>query len=90
MARQLVSHVHVAGRVFAPGDKPAKEFADQITNPKAWGEEPEETPAPSAETEPTTTPAGEMVVDGSVSDNPPAAKKATAKRTAAKKTAAAS
>lgn len=35
-ARKLKAYVHVAGRVFAPGDVPPKEFADQITNPSAW------------------------------------------------------
>ena len=37
-ARKLVAYVHVDGHVFEPGDSPAKEYADQITNPKAWGE----------------------------------------------------
>lgn len=32
----LAAYVHVAGQVFKPGDSPDKEFADQITNPKAW------------------------------------------------------
>ena len=40
-ARVLAAFVHVGGKVFAPGDSPEKEFADQITNPKAWAEEPE-------------------------------------------------
>lgn len=37
-ARKLAAYVHVGGSVFAPGDRPEKEYADQITNPKAWGE----------------------------------------------------
>lgn len=37
-ARKLAAYVHVGGRVFAPGDTPPKEFADQITNPAAWGD----------------------------------------------------
>lgn len=34
--RVLAAHVVVGGRSFAPGESPEKEFADQITNPKAW------------------------------------------------------
>ncbi len=34
--KKLAAYVHVGGQVFAPGDTPPKEFADQITNPKAW------------------------------------------------------
>lgn len=39
-AKKLAAYVHVGGRVFAPGDSPEKEYADQITNPRAWGESP--------------------------------------------------
>jgi hypothetical protein len=35
----LASHVYVGGQVFKPGDSPAKEYADLITNPKAWAGE---------------------------------------------------
>ncbi|MET1061746.1 MAG: hypothetical protein ABWX71_02525 [Aeromicrobium sp.] len=33
----LASNVFVGGRLFLAGDSPEKEYADQITNPKAWG-----------------------------------------------------
>ncbi|WP_461021920.1 hypothetical protein, partial [Thalassiella azotivora] len=39
MGRRLARFVHVAGHSFAPGDEPPREFADQITNPKAWADE---------------------------------------------------
>lgn len=38
--RRLVSFVHVAGKVYGPGDDVPSEVADAITNPKAWGEQP--------------------------------------------------
>lgn len=38
MARTLARNVHVAGTFFKAGDSPDKEYAEQITNPKAWGE----------------------------------------------------
>lgn len=50
--KKLAAYVHVGGRVFAPGDSPEAEFAEQITNPKAWGEssDPESTsPDPDSE-----------------------------------------
>lgn len=37
--RKLAANVHVGGRFFEAGSTPDKEFADQITNPKAWGED---------------------------------------------------
>lgn len=37
--RKLAANVHVGGRFFEAGSTPEKEFADQITNPKAWGED---------------------------------------------------
>ena len=33
----LAANVIVDGRLFLAGQSPEKEFADQITNPKAWG-----------------------------------------------------
>lgn len=33
----LAVNVQVGGRLFLAGESPEKEFADQITNPKAWG-----------------------------------------------------
>jgi hypothetical protein len=36
--RKLAANVWVAGRFFATGSTPDKEYAEQITNPKAWGE----------------------------------------------------
>jgi polyphosphate kinase 2 (PPK2 family) len=37
--RKLATNVWVAGRFFAAGSTPDKEYAEQITNPKAWGED---------------------------------------------------
>lgn len=42
MARRLATAVHVDGQVFKAGDAPPKEFAEQITNPKAWTDDAEE------------------------------------------------
>jgi hypothetical protein len=39
--RKLATTVHVGGQVFEAGSTPPKEFADLITNPKAWGDEPD-------------------------------------------------
>jgi hypothetical protein len=39
VSRELVAYVHVAGRVFAPGDDVPDEYAKKITNPAAWGED---------------------------------------------------
>lgn len=33
----LAVNVQVGSRLFLAGEAPEKEFADQITNPKAWG-----------------------------------------------------
>lgn len=33
----LAANVQVGDRLFLAGDSPEKEYADQITNPKAWG-----------------------------------------------------
>jgi hypothetical protein len=41
-ARKAAAYVHVAGRVFAPGDEVPDEYAEKITNPAAWGEQDEE------------------------------------------------
>lgn len=35
--RVLAANVQVGGRLFLAGESPEKEYADQITNPKAWG-----------------------------------------------------
>ena len=40
MSRRVAAYVHVAGRVFAPGDEVPDGFAKRITNPAAWGDEP--------------------------------------------------
>ena len=45
--RELVATVHVNGKVYAPGDDIPADVADQITNPKAWGEAPAEDKAPA-------------------------------------------
>ena len=37
MSRPLAEPVYVAGRFFAAGDVPPQEFADLISNPRAWG-----------------------------------------------------
>jgi hypothetical protein len=48
VSRELVAYVHVAGRVFAPGDDVPDEYAKKITNPVAWkGEVPAEDGPPS-------------------------------------------
>lgn len=36
--RKLTANVYVGGRFFESGSTPPKEYADQITNPNAWGE----------------------------------------------------
>lgn len=36
--KELAAYVHIGGRSFKPGDVPPKEYAEQITNPLAWGE----------------------------------------------------
>jgi hypothetical protein len=38
--RKLARNVWVGGRFYEAGSTPPKEDADQITNPKAWGDEP--------------------------------------------------
>lgn len=38
MARKLAANVYVGGVLHAAGSSPDKDVADQITNPKAWGE----------------------------------------------------
>jgi hypothetical protein len=37
--RKLASNVWVGGELYEAGSAPPKEVADQITNPKAWGDE---------------------------------------------------
>ena len=40
-ARELKANVYVDGVLYGPdGEKPSAEVAKEITNPKAWGEEP--------------------------------------------------
>jgi hypothetical protein len=41
MSRHLASYVSVNGTTYGPDDDVPKDVADQITNPKAWGEDPE-------------------------------------------------
>lgn len=38
MTRRVSAYVHIAGRVFAPGDEVPEEIAERITNPAAWAE----------------------------------------------------
>lgn len=38
--RELAANVYVGGDFYAAGSTPPKEVADQIDNPKAWGESP--------------------------------------------------
>lgn len=42
MAHRIAKYVHVAGVLLVPGDVPPPGLADQVTNPKAWGEAPED------------------------------------------------
>jgi hypothetical protein len=53
VSRELVAYVHVAGRVFAPGDDVPDEYAKKITNPAAWEGE---APAKAPEFDPNTPP----------------------------------
>lgn len=46
MGRKLAQYVHINGQVFAPGDEPPADVAEQITNPAAWEGADEEEPAP--------------------------------------------
>lgn len=50
-AKKLGRNVWVGDRLFMAGDAPDKEFADQITNPKAWEEPEAPAPGPDAEVE---------------------------------------
>lgn len=74
MARTLAANVYVGETLYRAGTSPEKEIAEQITNPKAWGET--EDAAEPAAPEPTPDP-----------EPASPAKKTAAKRTA-KKTAA--
>ena len=40
-ARELVTTVYVDGVAYGPGDDVPADVAERITNPKAWGEEPD-------------------------------------------------
>lgn len=46
-ARKLAANVWVGGQLFEAGSSPEKEIAEQITNPKAWGKDVDES-APAA------------------------------------------
>lgn len=39
--RKLAAVVYVDGVAYGPDNQPPADVADQITNPKAWGEEPD-------------------------------------------------
>lgn len=39
--RKLAANVYVGDQFHEAGSTPPKEVADQITNPKAWGAEPD-------------------------------------------------
>jgi hypothetical protein len=63
--RKLTRYVHVAGRVYEPGDVVPDDVAELIRNPKAWGQaddgddqEPPQAPArpPAGDQEPPTDP----------------------------------
>lgn len=41
-ARKLQAFVYVDGQAYGPGSDVPAEVAKQITNPKAWGEEPQD------------------------------------------------
>jgi len=79
MARHLTANVWVGGVYYAAGSTPPKEVADQITNPKAWGDKPDvDEPVDPAE----------VVVGGTPEPSAAPVKKAAAKKAPAKKTAA--
>ena len=39
--KKLATVVYVDGVAYGPDNEPPADVAEQITNPKAWGEEPE-------------------------------------------------
>ena len=39
--KKLAANVYVGSVLYEAGSSPEKEIAEQITNPKAWGESPE-------------------------------------------------
>lgn len=80
MGRKLARNVYVGETFYRAGDEPPKEDAEQITNPVAWGDEPDPEPAPSAPSAPST----ESAPAGKPAASKPA-KKTTAKKSAAKK-----
>lgn len=47
MARQLAANVYVGDTLYPAGSTPPKDIAEQITNPKAWGD----TDTPAAESD---------------------------------------
>jgi hypothetical protein len=59
MARRLAANVWVGDQFFEAGSVPPKEIAEQITNPKAWGdtvaEEPEAPKDPGSSETPEAT-----------------------------------
>lgn len=73
MARKLAANVYVGETLYRAGTSPEKEIADQITNPKAWGEDEDGNALPDVDTD----------ADGD--DAPAPAKKTAAKRPAASK-----
>lgn len=83
--KKLAANVWVGGQLFMAGSSPDKEFADQITNPRAWGDEPDPVEPVAIVSEPVA-PAPEPGPEPVLAPEPPApAKKAAAKKTAAKK-----
>lgn len=40
-SKKLAAYVHVNDEVYGPDDDVPADVAKQITNPKAWGEEPD-------------------------------------------------
>lgn len=41
MSKKLAANVTVGRETYPAGSTPPKEIADQIDNPKAWGDEPD-------------------------------------------------
>lgn len=46
--KKLAVNVTVGGETYPAGSTPPADVAEQITNPKAWGEDSEEEPKPAA------------------------------------------
>lgn len=94
MARTLAANVYVGEELYRAGTSPAKEIADQITNPKAWadgkGSEPAESAPASTSTDAASGTAAEdkAAEDKAPAPKAPAKKAATPRKTAVKKAAA--